>query len=106
MKMIPQALLVAALTCAAPLAFGSALAAPKQEPSVSGQRVQQHVRQKQGRAHSHRNRAMPAARAYRNHPWPDPSFDRNGRPYRPNFYSPCTVDLGYGRFASCDAWND
>ena len=32
----------------------------------------------------------------------DPSFDPSGRPYRPNIYSPCTIDLGYGRFTSCD----
>ena len=32
----------------------------------------------------------------------DPSFDPSGRPYRPTVNSPCTVDLGYGRFASCD----
>jgi hypothetical protein len=39
---------------------------------------------------------------YRAYGAADPSFDRYGRPYRPQFYSPCTVDLGYGRFARCD----
>ena len=32
----------------------------------------------------------------------DPSFGPSGRPYRPSVYSPCTIDLGYGRFTSCD----
>jgi hypothetical protein len=32
----------------------------------------------------------------------DPSFGPSGRPYRPNVYTNCAVDLGYGRFASCD----
>lgn len=32
----------------------------------------------------------------------DPSFDPSGRPYRPNVYTPCAIDLGYGRFTSCD----
>ncbi len=32
----------------------------------------------------------------------DPSFDPSGRPYRPSVYSPCQIDLGYGRFTSCD----
>ena len=34
----------------------------------------------------------------------DPSFDPSGRPWRPNFYAPCTEDLGYGRFKSCDSF--
>lgn len=32
----------------------------------------------------------------------DPSFDRDGRPYRNPFPGQCMVDLGYGRFESCD----
>jgi len=32
----------------------------------------------------------------------DPSFDPSGRPYQPSVYSPCQIDLGYGRFTSCD----
>lgn len=32
----------------------------------------------------------------------DPSFDQNGRPYRNPFPGQCMVDLGYGRFESCD----
>lgn len=34
----------------------------------------------------------------------DPSFDPYGRPWRPNFYSTCTEDLGYGRFKSCNSF--
>lgn len=34
----------------------------------------------------------------------DPSFDPYGRPWRPNFYSNCYEDLGYGRFRSCDVF--
>lgn len=40
--------------------------------------------------------------AYRRSYAADPSFSPYGRPYRPNIYSPCTIDLGYGRFTSCD----
>ena len=94
----------AMLICASPLAIGSTMAAPKGEPSAKNQRVQKQVRHKHERSLRHR-RAVPAARV-QNHPWPDPSLDRSGRPYRPNFYSPCTVDLGYGRFADCNSWND
>jgi hypothetical protein len=32
----------------------------------------------------------------------DPSFDRSGRPYRPPPGLSCPVDLGYGRWGSCD----
>ena len=40
---------------------------------------------------------------YVRHPWMDPSFGPDGRPY-PNPYPPnvCSIDLGYGRFSSCD----
>jgi hypothetical protein len=31
----------------------------------------------------------------------DPSFDQNGRPYRPPPGLPCPIDLGYGRWTSC-----
>ena len=40
--------------------------------------------------------------AYRRSYAADPSFGPSGRPYRPSVYSPCTIDLGYGRFTSCD----
>ena len=40
--------------------------------------------------------------AYRRAYAADPSFAPSGRPYRSNIYSPCTIDLGYGRFTSCD----
>ena len=106
MRLTTTVVLAAALICASPLAFGHALAAPEGEPSAKSQRAHKQFRHKQGRAARHRHAADPAARAARNHPWPDPSFDRSGRPYRPNFYSPCTVDLGYGRFADCNSWND
>lgn len=32
----------------------------------------------------------------------DPSFDQNGRPYQPPPGLSCPVDLGYGRWASCN----
>ena len=86
-----KALLVAALICTSAFAVGHASAASKGEVSIKSHRAQKQIR--------HQLVGMPrvpVATAYRNHPWPDPSFDRNGRPYKPNFYSPCTVDLGYG----------
>lgn len=42
------------------------------------------------------------APAYRRSYAADPSFSPSGRRYRPSVYSPCTIDLGYGRFTSCD----
>jgi len=32
----------------------------------------------------------------------DPSFDQNGRPYQPPPGLACPVDLGYGRWGSCN----
>jgi hypothetical protein len=32
----------------------------------------------------------------------DPSFDQQGRPYRPPPGLACPIDLGYGRWASCN----
>ncbi|MGD9922089.1 MAG: hypothetical protein AB7V13_11670 [Pseudorhodoplanes sp.] len=32
----------------------------------------------------------------------DPSFDQHGRPYRPPPGLSCPIDLGYGRWTSCD----
>ena len=32
----------------------------------------------------------------------DPSFDQSGRPYQPPPGLACPVDLGYGRWGSCD----
>jgi hypothetical protein len=45
-------------------------------------------------------RAVPG---YVAHPWADPSFGPDGRPYR-NPYPPnvCSIDEGYGRFSPCD----
>jgi hypothetical protein len=41
------------------------------------------------------------ARAYGWRP-ADPSFDQDGRPYRNPFPGQCMVDLGYGRWESCN----
>lgn len=83
------------------LPFSSVSAAPKAD---NGDRAIQRA-QKQKGPHAQRRVIRHRAPAVR-HPWPDPSLDRNGRPYKPNFYDPCTVDLGYGRFASCDSWDN
>jgi hypothetical protein len=53
--------------------------------------------QKKTRVH----RRAPAVKpAYRWRP-ADPSFDQQGRPYRPPPGLPCPIDLGYGRWTSC-----
>ena len=57
---------------------------------------------KRDRYYDQTRRVQPQRQAYRSSGFADPSFDQNGRPYRPSFYAPCTVDLGYGRFESCD----
>jgi len=105
--MVPKALtLVAVVGAASTTLVPQADAAPRSERSAKNQSVKPTIRHRPHyRSYRHRDSAR-SAFGYRNHPWPDPSFDRSGRPYRPNFYSPCTVDLGYGRFASCDSWND
>jgi hypothetical protein len=77
---------------------------------------------KQTRAHKHRankrhvNKRYAGKRHYKRHyrmsqpAWrpgafrSDPSFDPYGRPWRPNFYSNCYEDLGYGRFRACDVF--
>jgi hypothetical protein len=46
----------------------------------------------------------PAPQAFRWRP-ADPSFDQNGRLYKPPPGLPCPVDLGYGRWTSC-LWDD
>jgi hypothetical protein len=46
----------------------------------------------------------PAPQPYRWRP-ADPSFDQNGRLYKPPPGLPCPVDLGYGRWTSC-LWDD
>jgi hypothetical protein len=101
-----NALLAAALICASPLSLGPAVAASKGEAVAKSQRAQKQVRQKgHHRVIRHRHPA-PVATAQRNRFWPDPSFDRNGRPYKPNVHYPCMVDLGYGRFGTCDSFNE
>jgi len=35
----------------------------------------------------------------------DPSFDQYGRPYQPPPWLDCPVDLGYGRWGSCNTFN-
>ncbi|MFZ5689905.1 MAG: hypothetical protein ACOY5F_01485 [Pseudomonadota bacterium] len=42
----------------------------------------------------------PGPQPYRWRP-ADPSFDRQGRLYKPPPGLPCPVDLGYGRWTSC-----
>lgn len=98
-----KSLVAMSLIGALPLVVTPVLAAPGDGVSKH-QRVQKQKVRQGPAVRSHQS--APARSAYRNHAWPDPSFDRSGRPYRPNFYSPCTVDLGYGRFADCNSWNN
>jgi len=53
--------------------------------------------QKKARVHK---LAPPPGPVYRWRP-ADPSFDQQGRPYRPPPGLPCPIDLGYGRWTSC-----
>ena len=50
------------------------------------------VKRKQVEAEQQQRRWRPA----------DPSFDQDGRPYRNPFPDQCMVDLGYGRWESCN----
>ena len=63
----------------------------------SGNKRSKHVRYNNGYRYG-----QGYAPAYRRSYAADPSFGPSGRPYRPSVYSPCTIDLGYGRFTSCD----
>ncbi|HWV54626.1 hypothetical protein [Pseudorhodoplanes sp.] len=103
MTMALKALVAAATVLGLAASIGPVSAAPRGDAVSKSERVKKPVRHQQ-RVIRH-PQAAPAF-AHRQLPWADPSFDRNGRPYRPNVYYPCTVDLGYGRFASCDTWND
>jgi hypothetical protein len=100
------ALPAAALICALPLSLGPALAASKGETAANSQRAQKQVRHQRHQPVIRHRQPAPVAKAHRNHFWPDPSFDRNGRPYKPNVLYPCMIDLGYGRFGTCDSWNE
>ena len=66
---------------------------PASDLSAAKKKKRQHVYVRQ--------RAQPVYAARRG--WMDPSLGLDGRPY-PNPYPPgtCSVDLGYGRFGSCE----
>jgi hypothetical protein len=74
-------------------AFSSVGAAASSGEASSAQRKKVRVR-----------KPAPAPKAYRWRP-ADPSFDQNGRLYKPPPGLPCPVDLGYGRWTSC-LWDD
>jgi hypothetical protein len=59
------------------------------------------AKKKKPQHHVYEREAAPALAARRG--WFDPSLGPDGRPYR-NPYPPgtCSVDLGYGRFGTCD----
>jgi hypothetical protein len=75
-------------------------AAPNHAPEISSAAT----RSKQAKP-KQRRQAQPA-RAPRAAPFrwrpADPSFDQQGRPYRPPPGLSCPIDLGYGRWASCN----
>ena len=58
---------------------------------------------KKKKKHRHQVVVRRAVPGYVAHPWADPSFGPDGRPYR-NPYPPnvCSIDEGYGRFSPCD----
>lgn len=61
---------------------------------------------KKNKARAARAQALPAPQPYTSG-WggwrpADPSFDQYGRPYQPPPGLACPVDLGYGRWGSCD----
>ena len=60
------------------------------------------IRYYNGRDSKHYRQGRGYGPAYRRSYAADPSFNPWGRAYRPSVYSPCTIDLGYGRFTSCD----
>lgn len=55
------------------------------------------AKQKKTRVHKQATAPKPV---YRWRP-ADPSFDQNGRLYKPPPGLPCPIDLGYGRWTSC-----
>ena len=87
---VAGAVLLATPAAAAPLA-DQAVMAPTHELSAAKRKYK--VR------HAY---VAPPRRVYRG--FADPSFDEYGRPYRPPSYISCPVDLGYGRWGSCNTW--
>jgi hypothetical protein len=98
--------------CALAIAAGAYLHAgpvglAAQEPAtdLSAQSRQQ-VQSRQGQTGRAARQRMPTqqpdtrARGWRP---ADPSFDQYGRPYRPPPGLDCPIDLGYGRWASCNS---
>lgn len=64
-------------------------------------------KKKKKKARAARAQALPAAPQPYAPGWggwrpADPSFDQSGRPYQPPPGLACPVDLGYGRWGSCD----
>jgi hypothetical protein len=87
---VASAVLFATPTVAMPLTEqGQAVAAKADE--ISAAKRKRYVR------HAY---VAPPRHVYRG--FADPSFDQYGRPYRPPSYISCPIDLGYGRWASCN----
>ncbi len=90
----------------------AALAAPRPADAASGSMLtdgsaaQKQQQKKQKKARTTRTTPpatyAPAARGWRP---ADPSFDQSGRPYQPPPWLDCPVDLGYGRWGSCNTFN-
>ena len=98
---LPAAL--AALLMAAVAAPRPADAGAMPSDNSAAQKQQQ---KKQKKARTTRS-APPAAYAPPARGWrpADPSFDQSGRPYQPPPWLDCPVDLGYGRWGSCNTFN-
>jgi hypothetical protein len=77
------------------IALAASLMLPLGEASAS--ETSSAAKQKKPRVHK---QAVAPKPVYRWRP-ADPSFDQNGRLYKPPPGLPCPIDLGYGRWTSC-----
>ena len=91
------------------LAYGGAAAAENQNAEISSAAKAKSVNAKSAKATKSKVKPKPPVLAVRvRRPIPsgwrpaDPSFDSKGRPYRPPPGLSCPIDLGYGRWASCN----
>ena len=82
---------------------GPAAAAPNPAPEISSAATKTKPAKRAKPKQRRQTQPVPAPRAGPFGWRPaDPSFDQQGRPYRPPPGLACPIDLGYGRWASCN----
>lgn len=102
MKPIMTMVVASVFTFIVPMAYAAPASATHKPHAADFSAAKKKPHQTRNYNGAYRAYGQGYAPAYRRPYAADPSFDPYGRPYQPNVYSPCTIDLGYGRFTSCD----